>query len=418
MKILHVIPSFAPAWRYGGPIFAALGLTRELVRQGHDITVMTTNIDGPGVLNVPLDRYVFLGGVKVWYFPIARPKWYYFSPRLASALRNQVRDVDLVHIHSVFLWPTTIAAFWCRRYGRPYIVRPAGLLDPVCLTKSYETWQVSLTSQMKKWLYLKTLGKMDLERAAAIHFTSEAEMEAARPLRLRPPGFVVPLGVELERIGNGQSTLQLRERYPQLDGKKIILFLSRLDPKKGLNLLIAALAELGAERRDFAFVVAGNGTSEYVAELAALVKSHRLQDRTLFLGFLQGESKWALLQEADLFVLPSYHENFGVSVVEAMAAGLPVIISDRVNIHPKVRRAGAGLVVRLNANEIANAIDRLLTDGNLRWEMGNRGKLLVRESFSWEKVVKEVVQMYDAVLCTAHLRRRANADSADLRRET
>ena len=128
MRILHVIPSFAP--RYGGPIVAAVGLTRELARRGHDVTVATTNVDGPGELDVPLSRPVPMDGVDVWYFPIQRPRWYHFSAPMGRALRELVRRSDVVHIHSVFLWPTTVAAFWCRRLGVP-IRGTTGSLDPV-----------------------------------------------------------------------------------------------------------------------------------------------------------------------------------------------------------------------------------------------------------------------------------------------
>ncbi len=397
MKILHVIPSFAPAWRYGGPIIAAAGLTREQARQGHDVAVMTTNIDGPGTLDVPLDRPVLRDGVKVWYFPIQHPRYYCFSRPLGRALQSQVEHYEVVHIHSVFLWPTTVGAYWCRRNRVPYIVRPAGALDPKCLSKSYDRWWVSLSSRIKKSVYLKTVGMWDLQRASAIHFTAQAEMEAVRPLGLRPPSVVVPLGVELAQVEGTPDPMQLRERYPQLEGKKVVLFLSRLDPKKGLDLLIPALGRLAVKRNDFGFVVAGGGTRKYEAALVSLVFRHGLRDRTIFLGPVDGHGKWSLLRQADLLVLPSYQENFGLVVVEAMAAGLPVILSDGVNINREVSQAGAGLVVGLRVEEIASAVEQLLADDGLRRELGHRGSLLAHEHFGWEKVTKEMVKAYERV---------------------
>jgi glycosyltransferase involved in cell wall biosynthesis len=398
MKILHVIPSFAPAWRYGGVISTAVGLTRELARLGHDVTVMTTNIDGPDILDVPLDRPVFMDGVEVQYFAVEHPRWYCFSRPLGQGLRQQVSCFDLVHIHSMFLWPTTIAAYWCRRRGVPYILLPQGALDPICLAKSYDRWWGALGSRMKKWSYLNTLGRLDLQRAAAIHFTAEAEMDAAGPLRLRPPGFIVPLGIELAEVEEEPSSLRLRERFPQLGERKLVLFLSRLDPKKGLNLLVEALGELAARRKDFALVVAGSGATTYEAEVAALVRSHDIEDRVVFLGFVQGRAKWWLLQEVDLFVLPSYQENFGLAVAEAMVSGVPVVISNRVNIHREVSRARAGLVTGLDAKEIASAIEQLLVDGDLRREMGRGGKHLVHEHFSWQGIAKDMLEVYQRIV--------------------
>lgn len=400
MKILHVIPTFAPAWQHGGPIQEVLGLTRELVRQGQAVTVMTTNVNGSGILDVPVECPVFMDGVEVWYFPVEHPRWWYFSRSLGRALRQQVKRFDLVNIHSIFLWPTTIAAFWCRRYQVPYIIRPAGALDPICLTKSYDRWWVSLNSRVKKQIYLNTLGRMDLEHASAIHFASQAEMEAARPLNLRAPTFIVPSGVDSSVLEVKSALPQRRERYPQLKGKKMVLFLSRLDPKKGLDLLISALGELAGRRKDFAFVLAGSGTKSYEAKVAALVKEQGLGEHTVFVGLVEGKAKWQILREADVFVLPSYRENFGVAVVEAMAAGIPVVISNRVNIHKEIVQAGAGVVTDLNPKEIGVAVEQLLGDGELRREMGKRGSKLVRERFTWEKVTKEMVCKYENILGT------------------
>ena len=402
MKILHVTPYFAPAWGHGGPVFAVLGLTRELARQGHEVTVMTTNLDGQGLLDVPLGRPVDLDGVEVWYFPIQRPRWYAFSRPLARALHEQVGRFDLVHVHTIFWWPTTVAAFSCRRKKVPYIIGPAGSLSPICLSKSYERWWVSLSSRTKKWLYLNTVGNLDLNRASAVHFTAAAEMEAARPLRLRPPGYVVPLGVELGEAEAHSGSFPSPQALPQLRGKRMVLFLSRLNPIKGLDRLIEALGILAARRGDFVFVIAGSGTRAYEEEVRALVRRHRLEDRTVFLGFVEGGSKWALLGEADVFVLSSYHENFGVAVVEAMAAGVPVVISDHVHIHSEVRQAGAGIVTTLDTVEIAAAIGRLLDDERLRKEMGERGRRLARERFTWERVAKDMVQVYAEVLKAGH----------------
>src|SRR5215510_2500129 len=215
MRILHVIPSFAPAWYHGGPIYAAFGLTRALVQQGHNVTVMTTNINGPGVLDVPLGQPVLMDGVEVWYFPLQWPRAWCFSRQLGFALRQQVSAFDLVHIHSVFLWPTSAAAFWCRRFKIPYLLRPAGALDPICITKAYERRWISLSSQAKKGIYLATLGKMDLRHAAALHFASQAEMEAAQFLRLNCPKFVVPTGIDTG-LADGASATPFTRDLPSM----------------------------------------------------------------------------------------------------------------------------------------------------------------------------------------------------------
>src|SRR5262249_16546638 len=176
MRILHVIPSFAPAWYHGGPIYAAFELTRALAHQGHKVTVLTTNINGPGVLDVPLGEPVLMDGVEVWYFPLQQPRAWCFSRPLGRALRHQLPHFVLVRFPSLFSGPTAGAPFWGRRFKVPYLRGPAGGLDPICLTKAYEWWWVSLSSRAKKGAYLATLGRVDLGSAAALHFTSQAEI--------------------------------------------------------------------------------------------------------------------------------------------------------------------------------------------------------------------------------------------------
>jgi glycosyltransferase involved in cell wall biosynthesis len=397
MKLLHVIPAFAPAWRYGGPVYAADGLTHELARLGHEVSVMTTNIDGAGVLDVPLGRPVLRDGVETWYFPVEPPRWWCFSRPLGHAIRRQARDFDVVHIHSMFLWPTSVAAFWCQKRGVPYVIKPAGSLDPVCFGRTYDGSWNSLVSKAKKLAYLKIRGRADLEGASAIHFTSQTEMEAARYLKLTPPGIVVPMGVHIDEIGETLETLRLRDRYQQLRERKVILYLSRLDRKKGLHVLIAALSDLVRKRKDFALVIAGGGTATYEAEVVALIKTAKLDDRTVFCGFVQGRDRWALLREADLFVLPSFRENFGLAIVEAMAAGVPVVISSGVNIHREISEGRAGLVTDPEPTQMAAAIEHLLADDDARREIGQNGVRLVRSRFTWERAGRELVHAYETI---------------------
>lgn len=394
-----MIPSFAPAWRYGGPIVAALGMTRELVKQGHDVTVMTTNMDGPNVLDVPLERPVHMDGVKVWYFPVQRPRWWYYSRPLASALRKHVEQFDIVHIHSIFLWPTSVASFWCRRRRVPYLLRLAGSLNPANFFKSYAGWPESILSRTKKRIYLNTIGRWDLGCASALHFTSRSEMdESSYVWKPRSSSCVLPLGVDLPMNVTEASSVQLRLQHPQLKGKKIVLFLSRLDPVKGMDILVPAMAKLAARRSDFAFVIAGSGTDTYEAEVVSLINNHGLEDRTLLLGMVEGVDKWAVLSQADVFVLPSYSESFGIAVVEAFSTGLPVVISDKVDIHQEVNAGGAGIVTNLDVNNVAEAIDRLLSDQKLRSTMGTAGMDLARGSYSWERSVGNIVREYKKII--------------------
>ena len=408
MNILHVIPSFAPAWRYGGPVVAAVGLTRQLARQGHDVSVMTTNIDGPNDLNVPLETAVPMDGVDVWYYPVEHPRWYCFSRPLGDALRERVAEFDIVHIHSIFLWPTTIAAFWSRRRGVPYLIHAAGSLDPFSMSKSYAGWRVSASSRVKKWLYMNTLGRWDINRATAMHFTSKADMDASHALNVRPAGYLLPLGVDAASLDQPADGHGLREKHPELKDKKIVLFLGRVDPIKGLDILVSAIDDLATKRTDFALVVAGAGTVAYERKIASMVRVRGLEDRVVFLGMVEGEDKRVVLRDADVFVLPSHNENFPMAVLEAMAAGLPVVISDRAKIHDEVSAARAGIVTSPEPGEVAAAIDELLGDEDLRMRMGRAGRELTRDRLSWESAAENVALAYADIIGS---RQQASSDA-------
>jgi glycosyltransferase involved in cell wall biosynthesis len=280
----------------------------------------------------------------------------------------------------------------------PYIVYPVGSLDPIMLAKSYEGWWVSILSRAKKWVYLNTLGRLDLGRASGLHFTSKADMESTHRLKVRPSGYVLPLGVDRPPKVERQGDLQIRGRFPGLRDNKIVLFLARLAPNKGLDILVSALSELAKRRCDFALVVAGSGARSYEREMASLVRSHGLQDRTVFLGLLEGDQKWSVLDEADVFVLPSHHENFPMSVAEALASEVPVIISDRVKIHQEISAAGAGIVTSLDPKDVAAAIERLLADDPLRAEMGAAAGQLAREQLSWHRAAKLTARAYEDIV--------------------
>jgi glycosyltransferase involved in cell wall biosynthesis len=398
MKILHVIPSFVPAWRYGGPVFAAAGLTKALAKSGHVVTVFTTNIDGPELLDVPVTQEINLNGVNVWYFPVQRPRRYCASELLSNELQRRLLEFDIVHIHSVFLWPTTIASYWCRRLHVPYIIRPAGMLDPICMTKPYMSLWRSAPSRLKKHLYLRTLGEIEIRSAAAVHFTSEQEKQESRLPFRSPRAIIVPLGVELAEAIPEERTDSVYQLFPKLKGKKVVLFLSRLDPMKGLDLLCAASHLLFKKRDDFVLVIAGAGPVSFQRSIQRLTQRYGIADQVLFTGMVIGREKQALLNVADVFVLPSYHENFGLAVTEAMANGIPVIISDRVNISEAIKDAGAGSVVKLDATDIATAIASTLDDAAGARKMAENGRTLVRSRFNWDRIAADLLHLYAEIV--------------------
>lgn len=389
MRILHVIANLAP--RYGGPAKACVEMARVVARLGHEVQIFTTNQDGPGELAVPLDRPVIKDGVEIHYFPIQPPRFWGASWPLARALSQKIKEFDLVHIHSLYLFHDLAAGHYCRQGGVPYLIRPHGTLDPYIQRR--HRWRKAV---MEAWFENR-----NLRQAAALHFTSEEEMRLAAPFTGNTPGAVVPLGVDLREFQELPEPGRFRERFPEIGPKRIILFLGRINFKKGLDLLVQALARVVRHRQDVHLVLAGPDDDGWGARVKEWLKGAGLLGCATFTGMLLGEEKLAALRDAQMFVLPSYSENFGLAVIEALACGLPVVISDKVNIWREVAAAGAGLVVPCEAASLAAALERLLAEPGLAAVMGQRGRDLVARRFQWGNIALALQDLYAGIIAKA-----------------
>jgi glycosyltransferase involved in cell wall biosynthesis len=361
MRLLHVVPTYLPATRYGGPIFAVHGLCRALARRGHEVHVFTTNVDGGGVSDVPLDCPVEMDGVRVHYFASQFRRLYY-SAAMRKALRGFVPLCELVHVHSVFLWPTSAAARIAARAGVPYVVSPRGMLVPELIRRK---------SRVTKSLWLRAVERQTLRDAALVHFTSQRELDDARVLALPLPAHaIVPNGIELPPPHDAPHGDEL-------------LFLGRINWKKGLDRLIEAMKLLPEAR----LAIAGNDEENYAITLPRA-------DNVRFVGTVSGETKEALLRDAAALVLPSISENFGNVVLEAMAVGTPVVVTPEVGLARDVEAARAGVVTPNEPAALAQALRALLADPARREEMGRRGRALVEARFTWDRVAAEMEEHY------------------------
>jgi glycosyltransferase involved in cell wall biosynthesis len=382
MKLLHVVPTYVPAWRHGGTIWSVHGLCKGLAARGHAVTVFTTDVDTAGA--VPVGEPIALDGVEVWYFPVRPPRRLYRSPAMGAALAEKTRGFDLVHLHSVFLWPTAVAARAARRAGVPYLVAPRGMLVPDLIRRR---------GRLRKSLWIRLVERRTLAGAAGLHATSPLEIrEAARMGLPLPPPFVVRNGVEVEPYReDAPLSAPVREA---LDGVPFLLFLGRVNWKKGLDRLIPALVQVP----ETALVVAGNDEEGYRPHLERVAREHGVFNRVAFVGPVYGNDRAALLHQAAALVLPSCSENFGNSVLEAMAAGRPVVVTPEVGLAATVRRAGAGIVVDGDPARLGPALRDLLADPARMDEMGRRGTEEARQQFQWTDVADEMEAVYREVL--------------------
>jgi glycosyltransferase involved in cell wall biosynthesis len=364
VKILHVTPTYLPSVRYGGPIVAVHGLCRALAARGHAVDVFTTNVDGEGVLDVPVAEPVLLDGVRVHYFPSSFPRLYW-SPAMRRALEASLREYDVAHIHAVYLWPGVAAGRAARRCGVPYVISPRGMLVPGLIAKK---------SRLIKSLWLRLLEPRNFAGAAGIHFTSPLEWQEAMAVGLPLPApFVVPNGVELVS----------RPDVPR--DERTLLFLGRINWKKGLEPVIELLASLP----DVRLIIAGNDEEGLTPRLRELAARIGVGDRVEFPGPVHGEAKWELMARATLFVLNSDSENFGNVVLEALSMETPVVVSAGVGLAEAVVRAEAGVVG-------LDSVGRLLEDRDRRMMMGRNGRALVESAFAWPQVAAAMEREYEA----------------------
>jgi glycosyltransferase involved in cell wall biosynthesis len=379
MRILHVIGDLAP--ESGGPAKACLEMARAVARRGHDVAIATTDYSPTGGRTAP--RLEPEPRLSVHVHPVGFPRVWLASWPLHQALPALVGAADVVHIHSLYLFHSWVAGTQCRRLKVPYIVRPHGTLDPVIHRR--HRWRKRV---MELWFQEGVL-----RDAAAIHYTSAEERRLAEPFVHGAPGAVIPLGLDLADYAELPPPGSFRARHPEIGDRPILLFLSRLNFKKGLDVLIEAAARSIAAGLDAHLVIAGpDGGMEAAAR--RWVGRAGLEGRTTFTGMLTGRDKLAAYRDAALFLLPSSSENFGIAVIEAMACGTPVIVSDRVNIWREIVADGAGLAAPPEAEAFASAILRLLREEPARQAMGRAGRASVAQRYQWSAIAAELERLY------------------------
>lgn len=380
MKILHIVPTYYPAVRYGGPIQSVHGLASALATLGHEVHVYTTNIDGNEVSQVPLDRPTLLDDVKVWYFETGVGRRIYRSPSMHRALVSNIASFDIVHLHSVFLWPTYAGAQAATKAGVPYVLSPRGMLVRNLIRRK---------SSLAKHAWITLFERRNIEKAATIHATSDIEASELRALGFQCARVaVVANGIELPN--SDLLRKNVRESSSSAAHRPYVLFLGRLNWKKGLDRLIPAMTHV----KDADLMIAGNDDENYQPELEALARKYRVLDRVHFLGAVHGEKKWKLLASAKILVLPSYSENFGNVVLEAMASSCAVIVTPEVGAAHIVREAGCGVISSGEPENLSQEINQLLSDQRYRQTMGDAGRRVVEAEYSWNVISHKMLDIY------------------------
>jgi glycosyltransferase involved in cell wall biosynthesis len=350
--------------------------------QGIEVVLVSTDAglrNANGRRNSEVAHAMDYEGVPAIFFPSQLGESFKYSRPLSVWLNANVRGFDVAHIHAVFNHASVAAARECRRARVPYVVRPLGTLDP---------WSMK-QKPLRKKIFWSLAGETMLGGAAAVHYTSETEKTATEGLLNVNHGKVIPLGIDaVAESTNGER----RDRFTN----PYVLVLSRLHPKKGLDILIDAFIVL-THRPEFdrwQLVIAGDGPADHVALLKK--KASAAGDRILFPGWLGGERKDEMLRNASLLALPSYQENFGLCLMEGLARSVPVLISPHVNLAHEIASANAGWIASVETDALSAALAEALSNPEQLAKRGRAGRLLSL-NYSWERVATDLVALYTGI---------------------
>ena len=385
MKIDLVTGAYYPSNKHGGPVVTNHCLAKALINLGHDVSVVTTDMDGESRLK--LDDYdTIWDGVPVRYCRCNRVPLPYYSFELYRVLQNRPRP-DIALISSAWAMYGLTAGRYYKDTDIPYVMYGHGSFDPIRMKKS----------MYKKKLFWFIFDHKLYNNAAAVVALTDNEKQQMVKLGINKEIEVVPNGVELgwdAKHCNDSDSFNCSEFVKD---NKYILFLGRIESIKGLDILVEAYARSNSYVKDSALVIAGPDEKNYKKTIIDLISKNKIEDKVIFTGPVIGKSKIELLANAELFVLTSYGEGLPMAVLEAMSCGTPVLATYQCNI-PKVEECRAGVLVEPTVEAVKNGLEQVLADINLRHEMGENGKKVCLEFFSWDSVAKQTEKFCERIL--------------------
>ena len=377
MKTAHLYPFLG---RDKGGIAACLPpMLSALESEGVECQLLSQSFRGDGDLaSLKLGATAF----AIKRAPTRDRSGFGFSPQLGSLVWRS--DADILHSHGLWMWSDRVAANVARAAGKPHVISPHGMLEP---------WAMANSALKKRAMWRLFQGRA-LHEAHCLHALCEAEMKEMRNLGLRNPIAVVPNGVNLAEFADLPAPDAFETAFPALKARRVLLFMARLHPKKGLVPLLQAWKNVAPTFADWTLVIAGPDEGGHRAELESLVAEHRLENAVLFAGMLDGATKKAALARAEAFVLPSFSEGFSIAILEAMACRLPILLTPGCHFFDAVK-SGAALEARPDSDSLGESLRQLLGESDeARAQMGQRGRRLIEQKYTWERVATAWKELY------------------------
>lgn len=385
MKILMITPYLSPV--YGGITKIVQEVVEGLARQGCEVDLLTTDAKLPSDVDYIPNQWIKRDGYRVCYCASVYRFDLIFSASLLSWLWKNIDNYHLIHTNTIFSPLMTVVFFMCRLKRKPYIVTPHGMLEP---------WAFQHRSGKKK-PYYNLLEKSNLNGAIALQGTASVETENIKSFNLKPQVFFVPNGLHPEDFINLPTPEIFYQRFPETRDKTLIIFLARLHPKKGLDLLAPAFAEVKKQYANTHLIIAGPDNEGFLP----MLKNHFIEagcmESVTFTGMLRGEIKYSALSAADIYVAPSYSEGFSMSVLEGMASNLPSVITKGCNF-PEAEEAQAAKVVDIDVKSITSALLWCLSHPEEAQGMADRGRKFILDNYTWDQVARKLMSQYDRLL--------------------
>ncbi len=397
MKILFVIPALGSV--YGGTSQCVLSLAESLGDRSIEVDIVTTNANGSSRLNVPMQTWIQQGSYRVQYFPYWHLADYKISWPLTLWLINNVDSYDLVHTNVIFSYANLPAHVACKIKKIPYIMTPHGMLEPWAL--AYKSW--------KKQLYFNLFEKPFLKRASAIQALASTEAQNLQSLELKSPLLIIPNGIHQKDFEQLPEPEIFYQQFPETRHKKLILFLGRIDPKKGLDLLATAFAKVQTQFPNTHLIIAGPDNVNFSPTVKQWLQENQCLEAVTFTGMLSGLLKYAALAASSIYVAPSYSEGFSVSVLEGMAAGLPCVITTGCNF-PEAAKENIALVVDINAEAIADGLLKFLENTEAAQTMGTRARQFIFDHYTWEQISKRLINAYQKITNNLSTKQKLNTE--------
>lgn len=380
MKIFSFVEGANPC-RGGTGIGGVHEIMSSLARCGNDVVLNISDLHNPGTEHYvqPDIRSAFAckmgsGNYGIVVYPSALERWtflqrWHFSFSMVQPTLNYNQDIDFIALHSLYSFPVLTGYLLARWFHKPYAIWLHGVLAPI----------QRQISPVKKKIYGWLIARAILNNASVIVYTSQGEREETRCLHLKSPSVVIPHGFDAQEFGNLPSRGEFRTRHLAGHSGPLVLFLSRINQKKGLDVLARAFALVLQRLPNARLAIVGSGDPpQFEDQVMSWIKESGITDYVVLPGLLVGEEKMQVFADADVFVLPSHAENFGFAVFEAMASRIPVVISDTLDYAKEIETHQAGISVPRDPQAFADAIVRVLTDRNLHQKLEQNGLNLAR----------------------------------------